>query len=183
MSDSLQPHGLQHTRPLCPLPTLEVCPSSCPLHRWCHQPSHPLMPTFLLPSTFPRIRDFSNESAVCIRWPKYWSFSISPSTDYSGWISLKIDWLDLAIQGTLRSLLQHHISKASVLPHSTFFLVQLSLSLSCMTTGKTIALTIWAFVGRVMSLLFNTLSRFVSAFLPRSNCLVISWLQLPPAVI
>ena len=103
---------------------------------WC--------PLLLLPSTFPRIRDFTNESAVCIRWPKYWSFSISPSIDYSGWISLKIDWLVLlAVQGTHRSLLQHHISKASVLQHSSFFLVRLSLSLPCVTTGKTTALTIW----------------------------------------
>ena len=137
----------------------------------------------LLPSTFPRVRDFSNESAVCIRWPKYWSFSISPSIDSSGWISLKIDWLDLlAVQGTLRSLLQHCISKASILQHSTFFLIWLSLSLPCMTTGKTIALTIWAFVGRVMSLLFNTLSRFVIAFLPRKKHLI-SWLQSPSTVI
>ena len=143
---------------------------------WC--------PLLLLPSTFPRVRDFSNESAVCIRWPKYWSFSIGPSVDYSGWISLKIDWLDLlAIQGTLKSLLQHRILKASILQHSTFFLVWISLSLPRMNTGKTITLTIWAFVGRVMSLFFNTLSRFVIAFLPRKKRLLISWLQSPSTVI
>ena len=181
---SLQPHGLQHARPLCRSPTPEVCQ----VHVHCigDAISHLILwcPLLLLPSTFPRIRDFTNESAVCIRWPKYWSFSISPSIDYSGWISLKIDWLvRLAVQGTHRSLLQHHISKASVLQHSTFFLVQLSLSLPCVTTGKTTALTVWAFVHRVMSLLFNTLSRFVIAFPPRSKCFLISWLQPPSTVI
>ena len=138
----------------------------------------------LLPSIFPSIRDFSSESSVCIRWPEYWSFSfdISPSSEYSGWISLKIDWLNLlAIPGTLRSLLQHHSSKASVLWHSAFFIVQLSLLY--ITTGKTTASTIQTFFGRVMSLLFNTLPRFVTAFLPRSNRLLISWLQSPSAVI
>ena len=120
---------------------------------------HPLT---LLPLIFPRIRDFSNESALCIRWPKYWrfSFSISSSNEYSGLISFWIDWLDLLVaQGTLKSLLQHHSSKASILWHSTFFMVQLSHPY--MTTGKTIALTIWTFVGKVISLLFNMLSRFV----------------------
>ena len=128
----------------------------------CHLP-------LLLPSTLP-IRVFSNESVLCIRWPEYWSFSfnISPSNDYSGLISFRIDWFDLlAIQGTLKSLLQHHSSKASILWHSAFFIVQLSHPY--MTTGKTIALTRWTSVGKVMSLPFNMLSRFVIAFLPRSN--------------
>ena len=143
--------------------------------------SHPLL---LLPSIFPSIRVFSNESALHIRWPKYWSFSfsISPSNEYSGLISFRIDWLDLlAVQGMLKSLLQHHSSKAPVLRHSAFFTVQLSHSY--MTTGKTIALTRRTFAGKVMSLLFNTLSRLVIAFLPRSKCLLISWLQSPSEVI
>ena len=126
----------------------------------------------LLPSIFPSIRVFSNESALRIRWPKYWSFScsISPSNEYSGLISFRIDWLDLlAVQETLKSLLQHHSSKASILRCSAFFIVQLSHPY--MTTGKTIALTRWTFVSKVMSLLFNTLSRFVIAFLPRNKCL------------
>ena len=143
-------------------------------------------PLLLLPSLFPCIRDFSNESAVHIRWPKYCSFnfSISPSDEYSGLISLKIDWFDLlAVQGTLRSLLQHHSSKASVLRQSIFFTVQPSQP--CTTTGKSIALTVWTFVRRVMSLLFSRdkLSRFVIAFLPRSKHLLISWLQATSAVI
>ena len=139
---------------------------------------------FLPPSIFPSIRVFSNESVLHIRWPKDWSFSfnISPSNEYSGLISFRIDWLDLlAVQGTLKSLLQHHNSKASILWHSAFFMVQLSHLY--MTTGKTIALTRWAFVGNVMSLLFNMLSSLVIAFLPRSECLLISWLQSPSAVI
>ena len=141
-------------------------------------------PLFLLPSVFPSIRVFSNESAVYIRWPKYWSlsFSISPSNEYSGLISFRIDWLDLlAVQGTLKSLLQHHSLKASILQHSAFFMVQLSHLY--MTTGKTTALTIQTFVGKVMPLLFNTLSRFVITFLPRSKRLLISWLQSPSTVI
>ena len=128
---------------------------------------HPLL---LLPSIFPSIRVFSNESALCIRWPKYWSFSfnISPSNEYSGLISFRIDWLDLlAVQGTLKSLLQHHSSKASIFWCSAFFMVQLSYP--HMTTGKTIDLLIWTLSGRVISLLFNMLSRFVIAFLPRSK--------------
>ena len=128
-------------------------------------------PLLLLPSMFPGIRVFSNESALHIRWPKYWSFSfsISPSNEYSGLISFRMDWLDLfEVQGTLKSLLQYRSSKASILQHSAFFTVQLSHPY--MTTGKTIALTIWIFVGKVMSL-FNTLSRLVTAFLPRSKCL------------
>ena len=135
-------------------------------------------PLLLLPSIFPSIRVFSNESVLHIRWPKYWSFSfsISPSNEYSGLIFLRIDWLDLlAVQGTLKSLLQHHSSKASIFWHSAFFIVQLSHPY--MTTGKTIALTRWTFVSKVISLLFNTLSTFVTAFLPRSKCLLILWLQ------
>ena len=127
-------------------------------------------PLLLLSSIFPSIRVFSNESALHIRWPKYWSFSISPSNEYSGLISFRIDWFDLlAVQGTLRSLLQHHNLKASILQHTAFFMVQLSHLY--MTTGKAIALTIQTFVGKVISLLFNTLSRCVIAFLPRSKCL------------
>ena len=142
---------------------------------------HPLL---LLPSIFPSIRVFSNESLLRIRWPKYWSFSfsISPSNEYSGLISFRMDWLDLlAVQGTLKSLLQHHSSKASILQCSAFFIVQLSHPY--MTTGKTIALTIQTFVSKVMSLLFNMLSRLVIAFLPRSKCLLILWLQSLSAVI
>jgi len=138
----------------------------------------------LLPSIFASIRVFSNESALCIRWPKYWSFSlsISPSHEYTGLISLRIDWFDiLAVQGTLKSLLQHHSSKVSVLWHSAFFMVQHSHPY--MTTEKTIPLTIQTFVNEVMSLLSNALSRFVIAFLQRSKCLLISWLQSPSAVI
>ena len=152
-----------------------VMPSSH-LILWC--------PLLLLPSIFPIIRVFSNESILRIRWPKYWSFScsISPCSEYSGLISFRMDWLDLlAVQGTLKSLLQHYSSKASILQHSAFFLVQLSHPY--MTTGETIALTRRAFVGKVMSLLFNVLFRLVIAFLPRSKCLLISWLQSPSAVI
>jgi len=140
-------------------------------------------PFLLLPSILPSIRVFSNESALCIRWPKYWSFSlnISPSNEYSGLISFRIDWLELlAVQGNLKHLLQHHSSKASTLQHSAFFIVQLSHP--CMTTGKTIALTRLTFVGKEMSLLFNMLSKLVITFLPRSKCLLISCLQSPSAV-
>ena len=141
-------------------------------------------PLLLPPSIFPSIRVFSNESVLRIRWPKYWSFSfnISPSTQHSGLISFRMDWLDLlAVQGTLKSLLQHHRSKASILWLSAFFIIQLSHPY--MTTGKTIALTRQTFVGKVISLLFNILSRLVMAFLPRSKHLLISWLQSPSAVI
>ena len=133
-------------------------------------------PFFLLPSVFPSIRVFSNESALCIRWPKHWNFSfnISPSNEHPGPI-FRMDWLDLfAVQGTLKSLLQHHSSKASILQCSAFFIVQLSHPY--MITGKTIALIRWTFVGKVMSLLFNMLSRLVITFLPRSKRLLISWL-------
>jgi len=142
---------------------------------------HPLLH---LPSIFPSIRVFSNESTLCIRWPKYWSFSfnISPSNEHPGLISSRMDWLNLlAGQGTLKSLLQHHSSKASILQCSAFFTVQLSHPY--LTTGKTIALTKWTFVEKVMSLLFNMLSRLVITFLPRSKHLLISWLQSPSAVI
>ena len=138
----------------------------------------------LLLSIFSSIRVFSNESAFCIRWPKYWSFSFSTSSssEYSGLISFQVDWLDLfAIQGTLKSLLQHHSSKASILCHSAFFILQLSHLY--MTNGKTIALTRWTFVGKVMSLLFNMLSKFVIAFLLRSKHHLISQLQSPSVVI
>ena len=147
------------------------------------QPSHPLCPLLLPPSIFPSIRVFSNK-LVHIRWPKYWSFSfnISPSSEYSGLISFRMDWLDLlAVQGTLKSLLQHHSSKASILLCSAFFIVQLSYPY--MTTGKTIALTRRTFVGKVISRLLNMLSRLVITFLPRSKHLLISWLQSPSAVI
>ena len=142
---------------------------------------HPLL---LLPPIPPSIRVFSNESSLRIRWPKYWSFSfsISPSNEHPGLISFRMDWSDLfAMQGTLKSLLQHHSSKASILWHSAFFIVQLSHPY--MTSEKTIALSRWTFVGKVMSLLFNMLSRLVIAFLPRSKCLLISWQQSPSAVI
>ena len=138
-------------------------------------------PLYLSPSVFPSIRVFSNEPALRIRWPKYWSFScnISPSDEHSGLISFRMDWLDLfAVQGTLKNLLQHYSSKTSFLQCSTFFIVQLSHSY--MTIGKTIALTRWTFVGKVMSLLFNVLSSLVMTFLPRSKRLLILGLQLPP---
>ena len=139
-------------------------------------------PFLLLLSIFPSIRVFSNESVLLIRWQKYWSFSISPFNEYSGPIAFRMDWLDLlAVQGTLKSLLQHHSSKASVLWCSAFFIVQLSHPY--MTTGKTIDLSRQTFVGKVISLLFNMLSRFVIAFFPRSKSLLTSWLQSPSAVI
>ena len=182
MSDSLQTPGPQHTRLPCPSPTLRAysnssCESVMPSNHLIL--CRPLLP----PSIFPSIRVFSNESVLHIRWPTYWSFSfsISPSNKYLGLISFKMDWLDLlAVQGILKSLLQHS-SKASMFWCSAFFIVQLSHSY--MTAGKTIALTRWTFVGKVMSLLFNMLSRLVKAFLPRSKCLLISWLQSSSAVI
>ena len=139
-------------------------------------------PLLLLPSIFPSIRVFSNELALCIRW-RYWSFSfnISPTNEHLGLIFFRMDWLDLlVVQGTLKSLLKHHSSKASILQHSAFFIVQLSHPY--MTTGKTMALTRWTFVEKVMSLLFNMLSRLVITFLPRSKRLFISWLRSPSAV-
>ena len=141
-------------------------------------------PLLLLPPILPSIRVFSNESTLRMRWPKYWNFSlsISPSNEHLGLVSFRMDWLYLlAVQGTLKSLLQHHSSKASILHYSAFFTVQLSHPY--LTTGKTIALTRWTFVGKVMPLLFNMLSRLVITFLPRSKCLLISWLQSPSALI
>ena len=171
MSDSLQPHGLQHTRLLCPSPIPRVYSNSCPLSLWCHPTiSASCRPLLLPPSIFPSIRVFSNESVLHIKWPKYWSFSfsISPSNEYSGLISSRMDRFDLlAVQGTLKSLLQYHSSKASIPRCSAFFIVQISHP--DMTTRKTIALTRWTFVGKVMSLLFNMLSRLVITFLPRSK--------------
>ena len=167
--------------------SLSITNSRCLLKLMSLMPSNHLIlchPLLLQPSLFPTKRVFSNESFLQIRWPKYWSFSfnISLSNEYSGLIPFRIEWLDLlAVQGTLKSLLQHHSSKASVLQCSTFFIVQLSHPY--MTTGKTIALTRRTFVGKVMSLLFNMLSRLVITFLPRSKCLLISWLQSPSAVI
>ena len=148
------------------------------------QPSHPLSSPSPPAFNLSQHQIFSNVSVLCIRWPNYWnfSFSISSSKEYSGLISFRMDWLDLlAVQGTLKSLPQHHSSKASILLHSAFFIVQLSHAY--MTAGKIIALTRWTFVGKVMSLLFNMLSRLVITFLPRSKCLLISWLQSPSAVI
>ena len=161
MSNSLRPHGLQYTRPPCHHHLLEFTQTHV---HWVSDPIQPIRPlsfSFFLPWIFPSIRVFS-ESVLCIRWPNYWSFSfsISPSNEYSGLISFRIDWFDLlAVQGTLKSLLQHLSSKASILQCSAFFTVQLSHPY--MTTGKTIALTRWTFVSKAMSLLFNMLSRLV----------------------
>ena len=152
-----------------------VYSKSCPLSWWCHPTISSSVVPFSCPQSFPA---FSNESVLCSRWPKYWSlsFSISPSNEHSGLISFRMDWLDLlAVQGTLKSLLQHQSSKASILWRSAFFIVQLSHPY--MTTGKTIALTRWTFVSKVMSLLFNMLSRLVITFLSRSKHLLISWLS------
>ena len=174
----------------CRMPSLSI-PNSRSLLKFMSiesvMPSNHLIlchPLLLLPSIFPSIRVLSNESVLCIRWPKYWSFSfsISPSNEYSGLISFRMDcWDLLAVQGTPKGLLQYHSSKASILRHSAFFTVQLSHPY--MTTGKTIALIRQTFVGKAMSLLFNKLSRLVITFLPRSKHLLISWLQLPSAVI
>ena len=170
LSDSAIP-GLQHARLPCS-PSPRACSNSCPLNQWC-QPTitSPVIhfSSHLLSFPASNFSHFSNESVLRTRWPKYWSFSfsISPSNEYSGLISFRMDWLDLlAVQGTLKSLLQHYSSKASILQHSAFFMVQLSHP--CVTTGKIIALTTRTFVCKVMSLLFNILSRFVIAFLPRS---------------
>ena len=173
LPDYSWPHGLQQASLLCLSLTSRACWNSCQLvmpsihHIICH-------PLLLLPSIIPSIRDFSNEAVLCIRWPKYWrfSFSISTSNEYSGLISFRIQWLDLfAVQGTLKSL-QHHSSKASVFQCSVLFIVQLLHAYRI--TGKTIALTRWTFVAKVMSLLFNMLSKLVIAFLPRSKHLLIS---------
>ena len=184
MSDSLRPHESQHPRPPCPSPTPGVYSNSCPSSQWCHPGiSSSSRPLLLLSPIPPSIRVFSNESTLHMRCPKYWSFSfsISLSNEHPGLISLRMDWLDLpAVQGTLKSL-QHHNSKASIFQPSAFFIVQLSHPY--VTTAKTIALTRRTFVGKVMSLLFNMLSRLVISFLPRSRRLLISWLQSPSAVI
>ena len=170
LSDSLWPHESQHSRPSCPSPTPGVYSNPCPPSQWCHPTiSSSCCPLFLLPSIFPSIRIFSNESTLCMRWPKYWSFNFSnsPSNEHPGLISFRMDRLDLlAVQGTLKSLLQHHCSNASSLQCSAFFIVQLSHPY--LTIGKTIALTRRTFVGKVISLLFNMLSRLVITFLPRS---------------
>ena len=177
VSDSLRPHVLQPARPPCPSPTPGVYSNSCPLSRWCHLIL--CYPLLLLPSVFPSIRVFSNKLVLHIRWKKYSSFSISPSSEHPGLISSKMDWLDLlAVQGTLKSLCQYQSSKASILWRSAFFIVPLSHPY--MTTGKVIALTRWTFVGKGMSLLFNMLSRLVITFLPRSRHLLIS--KNPPAM-
>ena len=176
MSDSLWPHKSQHARPPCPSPTPGVHSNLCP-SQWCRPDiSSSVIPYSSCPIP-PSIRVFSIESTLRMRWPKYWSFSfsISPSSEHPELISFRMDWLDLlAVQGTLKSLLQHHSSEASILRRSAFFTVQLSHPY--MTTGKTIALTRRTFVGKVMSLLFNMLSRLDITFLPRSKCLLISWL-------
>ena len=177
--NSLWPHESQHARPLCPSPTPSL-PKLMSIESM--MPSNHLIlccPLLLLPPIPSSIRVFFNESTLRMRWPKYWSFSfnISPSSEHPGLIFFRMDWLDLlAVQGTPKSLLQHHSSKASILRCSAFFTVQLSHPY--VTIGKTIALTRQTFVGKVMSLLFNMLSRLVVPFLPRSKCLLISWLNL-----
>ena len=184
MSDSSRSHEPQHARPLCPLPTARVYPNLCPLCWWCHptiSSSVILFSSYL--QSFAASGSFKWVSSSH-QWPKYWSFScsVSPSNEYSVLISFSMDWLDLlTVQGIFKSLLQHHSSKTLILRCSAFFMVQFSHPY--MTTGKTIALTRRTFVGKVMSLLFNMLSRLVIAFLPRSKCLLISWLQSPAVVI
>ena len=183
MSDSLQPHELQHARPPWPSPTPGVHSDSCPLSQWCHPAiSSSVVPFSSCPQSLPP-SVFSNESTLHMRWPKYqnFSFSIIPSKEIPGLI-FRMDWLDLlAVQRTLKSLIQHHSSKASILHCSAFFTVQLSHPY--ITTRKTIALTRWTFVGKVMSLLFNMLSKLVITFLPRSKRLFISWLKSQSSVI
>ena len=183
MSDSLWPHGLQHARLPCPSLSPRACSNSCPLSRWCRPAVlSSVVPFSSCSQSFSASGSFLMNT-LYIRWPQYWSFSfiISPSNVYSRFFSFWTDWLDLLeAQGTLKNLLQNHHSKASILWHSAFFIVQLSHL--CMTTRKILALTIWTFVSKVMSLLFNMLSRLVITFLPRSKCLLISWLQSPSAV-
>ena len=169
VSYSLWPCGVEHARLPCPSQSPRVCSNSRPLSQWC---SPTISFSIIHFSSCPQPFSASGSFPLYTRWPKYWSFSfsISPSNEYSGLISFRIDWFDLlAVQGTLKSLLQYHSSKASILRHSAFFMVQLSHA--CMTTGKSIALTLQTFVGKVMSLLLNMLSRFVITFLPRSKCL------------
>ena len=185
VSDFLWPHELQHARPHCPSPTPGVYSNSFLLSRWCRPTiSSSVIPFSSRLQSFSVLGFFSNESVLRIRWLEFWSFNfnISPSNEQPGLISFRMDWLDLlAVQEALKSLLQHHSSKAPFLWCSAFFTVQLSHPY--MTTGKTIALTRQTFVVRVMSLLFNMLLRLVITFLPRSKCLLISWLQSPSAVI
>ena len=185
VSDSLQPHEPQDARPPCPITNSWSPPK--PMSIELVMPSNRLIlchPLLLLSSIFPSVRVFSNESALCIRWPKYWGFNIniSPSNEHLGLMSFRMAWLHLlVVQGTLKSLLQHHNSKISILRCSAFFIVQLSHPY--MTTGKTIALTRWTFVDKLMSLLFNMLSRLAITCISRSKRLLISWLQSPSAVI
>ena len=164
------PHESQHARPPCSSPTPGVYSNSCPSSQWCHPAiSSSVVPFSSCPQSLPNIRVFSNESTLCMRWPKYWSFSfsINPSNEHPGLLSFRMDWLHLlAVWGTLKSLLQHHSSKSLIFRHSAFFMVQLS-HLN-MTTGKTIALTRQTFVGKVMPVLSNMLSRLVKTFLPKS---------------
>ena len=171
-----EPHGLQHARLSCPSPTPGTYSNSCPLSWWCHPTiSSTIIPFSSCLQSLPAWRSFPMS-----QWPKYWSFSfsISPSNECSGLISFRMDWFYFfAVQGTLKSLLHHHSSKASIFRHSAFFIVQVSHPY--ISTGKIIALTRQTFVDKVMSLLFNMLSRLVIAFLPRSKCLLISWLQSP----
>ena len=184
VSNSLGPHGLQHPRLPCQSPNPRACSNSYPLNQWCHSTISSSVVPFYSSLQSSSIRVFSSELVFNIRWPKYWSFSfsISPSNGYSRQISFRINWFDLhALQRTLKSLLQCHISKASILQYSVFFIVQLSYPY--MTTGNTIALTRRIFVGKEMFLLFNMLCRSVITFLPRSKRLLISWLQSPSAVI
>ena len=182
MSDSLRPHELQHTRLPCPSPTLGIYSNSCPLNQW----RHPSISSFVIPfssclQSFPASGSFQMSHFFTSDGLSF-SYSISPSNEYSGLTSFRMHWLDLlAVQGTLKSLLQQHSSKASILWHSAFFIVQLSHPY--VTTWKTITLTRWTFVGKVMSLLFNILSRLLIPFLPRSKHFLISWLQSPSAVI
>ena len=184
MSDTLQPHELQRAKLPCPSPIPRVHSNSPPSS--VMPSSHLILyhPLLLLPPIPPSITVFSNESTLCMRWPKYWSFSFSiiPSKEHPGLISFRMDWMALlTVQETLKSLLQHHTSKASICWHSAFFTVQLSHPY--MTTGKTIALTRQTFVGKAISLLLNMLSRLLITFLPRGKRLLISWLQSPSAVI
>ena len=188
MSDCLQPHGLQHARLPCPSPTPRAYSNSCPSSQWCHPTISPsVVPFSSRLQSFPASGSFqmsqfftSGGQNIGVSASNQWI--PENSNEFSGLISFRMDWLDLfAVQGTLKSLLQHHSSKASILQHSAFFTVQLSHPY--MTTRKTIALTKWAFVGKVLSLLFNMLSRLVITFLPRSKRLFISWLQSPSAVI
>ena len=181
MSNFLRPHESQHARPTCPSPTPGVYSNSCPLSQWCHPAiSSSVIPFSSCPQSLPASGSFSMSQLSASGGQSIGS--ISPSNEHPGLISFRVDWLDLfVVQGTLKSLLQHHSSKASMLRHSAFFVVQLSHPY--MTTVKTIALTRQTFVGKVMSLLFNMLSRLVITFLPRSNHLLISWLQSPSTVI